>query len=122
MAPQTPTCMDSEGRVICGTPLERTSAGWRCPVCDFWYVVRRGKVAVGPLLNPPEIVEERPASPQPSSPASTEETFEQWLENHGGITDEMYKSQDDKTKWELKMAYNQRGKKDADFEVLPPQR
>jgi len=113
MAPQTPTC------TLCTTPLERTQAGWHCSVCDFYYVVRRGKVAVGPLLNPPEIVEERP-SPQASSPASTEETFEKWLEGRG-ITEEMYKDLNKETKWELRMAYNQRHKKDAEFIVLPPQ-
>jgi hypothetical protein len=72
---------------------------------------------VGPLLNPPEIVEEKPS---PSSPASTEETFEKWLEGRG-ITEEMYKSLDKATTWELRMAYNQRHKKDAEFVVLPPQ-
>jgi rubredoxin len=58
VVPQTPTCTDSEGHVICGTPLERTPAGWRCPLCDFYYIVRRGRVVEGPLLAPTEEVEE----------------------------------------------------------------
>jgi len=114
----TPTCTTSEGRVICGTPLERTPSGWRCPVCDFWYIVRRGEVVSGPLLSPPKglVEEERPAEVKPAP----EETFEEWLEGRG-ITEEMYKGLDKSTTWELRMAYNQRHKKDAEFVVLPPQ-
>lgn len=106
---------------VCGSNLMHGEKGWVCPTCGFYFVVRRGK-AGAPLLEPPKGIVEKPAGQAPTPPASAEETFEKWRERHGGVTDEMYEGLDDKTKWELKMAYSQRHKKDADFVMLPPQR
>jgi uncharacterized Zn finger protein (UPF0148 family) len=50
---------------LCTTPLEESKDGWRCPLCDFYYIVRRGKVTEGPLLNPIEQVEMPERLPQP---------------------------------------------------------
>lgn len=113
--------MRSPECTVCGTPLEHTPAGWQCPVDGFYFNVERGK-AGPPLLKPPLAEAGRPLPEKVGGVAQpAEETFEDWLVRHG-VTDEMYKGLDDPTRWELKMAYNQRHKKDAEFVMLPPQR
>lgn len=106
----------------CGTPLGHTPAGWQChnascPLDEFYFNVTRGKVGP-PLLRPVEAAGPPPERVEVAQPA---ETFEDWLVKHG-VTDEMYKGLDEKTRWELKMAFSQRHLKDPDFGLLPPQR
>lgn len=109
-----PTC------TVCGSNLEHTSEGWRCPVDGFFYLVSRG-VAGEPLLSPLRQLETSASVGAGESQQAKEETFEGWLEEHG-VTKEMFRDADNKTKEELKVAFYQRGKKDADAILLPPQK
>ncbi|MBA7593138.1 hypothetical protein ES703_00055 [subsurface metagenome] len=109
--------MKSPECTICHTPLEHTPQGWKCPVDGFYFNVKRGK-AGPPLLRPVEA-----AGPPPPEKVKqpVAETFEAWRVRYG-VTDEMYKDLDEKTRWEIKMAFSQRHLKDPDFGMLPPQR
>lgn len=106
MALQLPKCP------LCRTPLRPSGKYWVCPQDNFVYNVTNG-VPGRPMWGPRE---DLPQSPQPPQ---SEETFEGWLAERG-VTPEMFKDQDDKTKEDLKTAFYQRGRKDADVELLPP--
>jgi len=84
---------------LCGAELERTPQGWRCPRTGFYFRVERGAVSPRPMWG----VEAPPAA----EGAAPIETFEAWLAEHG-ISQEMYKDLDEKTKKDLKVAFWQR--------------
>jgi len=95
-----------------------TPQGWVCPTDGFYFIVRRGEVASGPLLNPPEGIVEEGQEKLVEKP--TEETFEEWLTKHG-VTVEMYNDADKRTKEDLKTAFYQRHLKEPDVALFPPQ-
>lgn len=107
--------MKSPECTICGTPLEHTPQGWKCPVDGFYFNVKRGK-AGSPLLRP---VEAEPPAEKVEVAKPVAETFEDWLARHG-VTPEMYDGADGKTKQDLKTAFYQRHREEPDVALFPP--
>lgn len=104
-----------EPKCVCGTPLVPSGKYWKCPRDNFFYNVSRG-ASGRPMWIQPE--EEAVLAPQPVK----EETFEGWLAERG-VSPEMYKDADDRTKEDLRTAFYQRHLKEgADVVLFPPQR
>ena len=99
---------------FCGLNLTSGSSGlWVCvDGCGFSWRVERGRVSPRPMWG----VQPIESAPQQ---VSTEETFEEWLAKHG-VTKDMWKDADDRMKEDLKAAFYQRGRKDADVVLMPP--